>query len=53
MTDSRLRRCWIWRPPAPNAIYVGKQPGGHAMRQDEIDAVLVRAGTAGSHASYA
>ena len=28
-------------PVAAERIYVGKQPGGHAMRQDQINAVLV------------
>jgi len=28
-------------PPSAKRIYVGKQPGGHAMRQEEINAVLV------------
>jgi len=28
-------------PAHAERIYVGKQPGGHAMRQDQIDAVLV------------
>jgi uroporphyrin-III C-methyltransferase len=28
-------------PADAERIYVGKQPGGHAMRQEEIDAVLV------------
>jgi uroporphyrin-III C-methyltransferase len=28
-------------PTAAERIYVGKQPGGHAMKQHEIDAVLV------------
>jgi uroporphyrin-III C-methyltransferase len=28
-------------PAGAERIYVGKQPGGHAMRQDQIDAVLV------------
>ncbi len=28
-------------PVGAERIYVGKQPGGHAMRQDQIDAVLM------------
>ena len=28
-------------PPHAERIYVGKQPGGHAMRQELIDAVLI------------
>ena len=28
-------------PPSAERIYVGKQPGGHAMKQEQINAVLV------------
>ena len=28
-------------PPQAERIYAGKEPGGHAMRQEEIDALLV------------
>jgi uroporphyrin-III C-methyltransferase len=34
-------------PASAERIYVGKQPGGHAMKQDEIDALLVEQGLLG------
>jgi uroporphyrin-III C-methyltransferase len=34
-------------PPAARRIYAGKSPGRQAMRQDEIDALLVRQARAG------
>src|SRR3954452_10235802 len=33
--------------PGADLRYVGKQPGGHAMEQDEINALLVELGRAG------
>jgi uroporphyrinogen III methyltransferase/synthase len=34
-------------PPEAALVYVGKQPGGHAMRQEEINELLVGLGRAG------
>jgi uroporphyrin-III C-methyltransferase len=35
-------------PPTAQRIYVGKTPGGHAMRQREIDALLVSLASTGA-----
>src|SRR4051812_39328046 len=34
-------------PPGADLRYVGKQPGGHAMEQDQINALLVELGQGG------